>query len=204
MRLTLIVAATKNLGIGKDGALPWRLKKEMQYFARVTTRIPSDNGQKTTDSHAQNAVIMGRKTWDSIPIKFRPLKDRVNVVLSSTMSPTADDKASSPVIARNLDEAISLLQSQASPRIVRAYVIGGYAVYRAALERAETDRVLLTRVEGDDWECDTFFPVDLDGDDKWRRADFDELKEWTGEEGLSEGTEKEGSVEYEYRMYVKK
>lgn len=120
------------------------------------------------------------------------------------MSPTADRKASDPMIARNLDEAISLLQSQTAPRIARAYVIGGYAVYKAALERAEADRVLLTRVEGDGWECDTFFPIDLDGDAEWRKATFDELKAWTGEEGLSEGAEREEEVEYEYRMYVKK
>ncbi|UKZ63451.1 uncharacterized protein TrAtP1_004681 [Trichoderma atroviride] len=60
--LTLIVAATRSMGIGFQGTMPWKgLKKEMQYFARVTTRVP------TSSQTIQNAVIMGRKTWDSIP-----------------------------------------------------------------------------------------------------------------------------------------
>ena len=72
-RLTLIVAATSTNGIGKGGRLPWRLSKEITYFAKVTTAAPEG---KT------NAVIMGRNTWKSIPSKFRPLQKRVNIVLS--------------------------------------------------------------------------------------------------------------------------
>src|ERR1700692_3001843 len=72
-RLTLIVAATKSNGIGQNAHLPWRLPKEMAYFAQVTSNAP--------DRHT-NAVIMGRNTWESIPKKFRPLKNRVNIVIS--------------------------------------------------------------------------------------------------------------------------
>ena len=73
-RLTIIVAATLNNGIGHNGRLPWRLAKEMQYFARVTSNAPEGS---------VNAVLMGRNTWESIPKKFRPLPKRVNVVISS-------------------------------------------------------------------------------------------------------------------------
>jgi len=72
-RLTLIVAATSTNGIGKGGQLPWRLPKEMAYFAKVTSAAPEG---KT------NAVIMGRNTWESIPPKFKPLQRRTNIVLS--------------------------------------------------------------------------------------------------------------------------
>jgi hypothetical protein len=72
-RLTLIVAATKSNAIGQNGRLPWRLPKEMAYFAQVTSTAP--------EGHA-NAVIMGRNTWESIPQRFRPLKNRVNIVIS--------------------------------------------------------------------------------------------------------------------------
>ena len=72
-RLTLIVAATSTNGIGKGGQLPWRLPREMAYFAKVTSAAPEG---KT------NAVIMGRNTWESIPPKFKPLQKRTNVVLS--------------------------------------------------------------------------------------------------------------------------
>jgi len=72
-RLTLIVAATKTNGIGQNARLPWRLPKEMAYFVRITSNAP--------EGHS-NAVIMGRNTWESIPKKFRPLPNRVNIVTS--------------------------------------------------------------------------------------------------------------------------
>ena len=75
MKINLIVAACgKSLGIGLNGELPWRLTSEMKYFAETTT--------KTKDPSKINAVIMGRKTWESIPMKFRPLKNRYNIILS--------------------------------------------------------------------------------------------------------------------------
>jgi hypothetical protein len=74
-RVTLIVAATTNNGIGQAGKLPWRLPQEMQYFARVTTGEPDGKGKK-------NAVVMGRATWESIPRRFRPLPGRINFVVS--------------------------------------------------------------------------------------------------------------------------
>lgn len=70
----VIVAATPAGGIGAGGALPWHLPSDMALFKAVTSR--------TRDPTLQNAVIMGRKTWASIPPKFRPLKGRLNVVLS--------------------------------------------------------------------------------------------------------------------------
>lgn len=78
LKATLIVAHDSSRGIGLNGKLPWKLSKEMKYFAQATTSVPSSS------SKAQNAVIMGRTTWDGIPKKFRPLKDRINVVLSNT------------------------------------------------------------------------------------------------------------------------
>lgn len=72
-RFTLVVAATLADGIGHGSRLPWKLPKEMAYFARVTTNAPEGR---------MNAVIMGRKTWESIPAKFRPLKNRLNLVFS--------------------------------------------------------------------------------------------------------------------------
>jgi dihydrofolate reductase len=73
LRLTIIVAATKSNGIGQNAALPWRLSREMKYFAQATTTAPE--GQV-------NAVVMGRNTWESIPKKYRPLPRRVNIVTS--------------------------------------------------------------------------------------------------------------------------
>jgi len=72
-RLTIIVAATKASGIGVNNSLPWRLPKELKYFTQATSN--ATDGQ-------QNAVIMGRNTWESIPKKNRPLSNRYNIILS--------------------------------------------------------------------------------------------------------------------------
>lgn len=75
----LVIATTPSLGIGKNGNLPvWKLPSDMAYFRELTTR--------TRDASRQNAVIMGRTTWESIPVKFRPLKGRINIVLSRAFS----------------------------------------------------------------------------------------------------------------------
>jgi dihydrofolate reductase len=233
--LTLIVAATSNLGIGVRGALPWRLKSEMQYFARVTTRVPPEyletgsTAQPDQTKKVQNAVLMGRKTWESIPAKFRPLKGRLNVVLSSKAEEGSIHDGA--LWASSLESALRVLADLTSisdhparhtaaesaeptegvsaairsdsqlPRIARAFVIGGAAVYKAAMELPQTTSVLLTRVHGD-WECDTFFPVDLDKAGGWQQADLDRLRDWTGEQ-LQQSTIKEGDTEFEYTLYEK-
>ena len=73
-KIKMIAAACEGLGIGKNGDLPWRLKEEMKYFTRMT---------KTAAPGMKNAVVMGRKTYESIPKKWRPLDDRINVVLTT-------------------------------------------------------------------------------------------------------------------------
>jgi dihydrofolate reductase len=92
-----ILAATENLGIGIDNGLPWKqlLKIDMKYFERTTKRVLPSNSAFTDitpklkeNNEIQNAVIMGRKTWDSIPPKYQPLKDRLNIVISKTLKET--------------------------------------------------------------------------------------------------------------------
>jgi dihydrofolate reductase len=70
----IVVAATTNGGIGVAGQLPWRLPKEMAKFKEITLT--------TTSSNRSNVVIMGRRTYESIPVKFRPLQGRINIVLT--------------------------------------------------------------------------------------------------------------------------
>lgn len=74
IHMNLIVAMDDRGGIGRNGNLPWDLPAEMARFTKLTTL--------TTNRGNKNAVIMGRKVWESIPPKFRPLKNRLNVVLS--------------------------------------------------------------------------------------------------------------------------
>lgn len=82
----LIVAATEELGIGLLSNLPWRIPKDMAFFKHVTSHVPKALQQQ--QSSVQNAVIMGRVTWESIPPKFRPLDNRYNIVVSR--NPTYD------------------------------------------------------------------------------------------------------------------
>ncbi|KAF2477613.1 uncharacterized protein BDR25DRAFT_364484 [Lindgomyces ingoldianus] len=219
--LTLILAATPNLGIGKAGQLPWpSLKQEMGYFARVTKRVPAVPSSQSQPQPRKriNAVIMGRKTWDSIPLKFRPLKGRMNFVVtrdvgSEKWASTALRKGGGleegPIIVSSIQAAVEALDGEEVERrdvsVERAFVIGGGSVYKAALELPQTRRVLLTKIERE-YECDTFFPVDLDGEEGkkegWVKRSRKDLQDFVGEEVAEGGLEEQG-VRFEFWMYEK-
>lgn len=135
--ISLVVARALNGAIGKDNDIPWRLPEDLKSFQRETTG---------------GAVIMGRRTWDSLP--FKPLKNRLNIVVSRNA-----DLA--PHVVRDLSQAVGLAQAQGHNRI---YGIGGEAIYREMLPIA--DRLLLTEVAVQIPDADAFFP-DFDETD-WR------------------------------------
>ncbi|OTB08387.1 hypothetical protein M426DRAFT_317010 [Hypoxylon sp. CI-4A] len=219
--LTLIVAATRSMGIGLNGTLPWTgLKKEMAYFARVTKRLPQQPTPTTTTTTTtpatMNAVIMGRKTWDSIPTRFRPLKGRLNIVVSRSHAQDVEEgegeregvavaatqqPGEGPVRVASLEQALTQLQTA---RVGRAFVIGGAQIYGAALELPAARRVLLTRVWEPAFECDTFFPAALKEEEKdegcWVRRSKGELDAWTGET-VPEGVQEESGTRYEFEMW---
>lgn len=143
MSFSIIVAADEANGIGKDGRLPWHLPGDMAFYKRTTISAPEG---KT------NVVIMGRKTYDSIPAKFRPLKDRINIVLSRALE-YREDKGT--MLTRSLDEALRLAAGLAN--VQRVFVIGGGQIYSDALERADCTEILLTRVHAR-FDCDTHLP----------------------------------------------
>ena len=155
---SIIVAATAStMGIGKKGDLPWRIAEDMNFFKTVTTTTTLSNPHD--DSGFKNAVIMGRKTWESIPPKFRPLSDRVNVVLSK--NPDARTLLQLPenvLIAQSLDEALLKLNADGS-KIDRIFVIGGSSLFAEAIKSKLCSRIYLTEVELNDPEIDTFFPI---------------------------------------------
>ncbi|KAL8872979.1 MAG: hypothetical protein Q9174_001482 [Haloplaca sp. 1 TL-2023] len=212
--LTLIVATTPSLGIGLNGSLPWPpLKADLQFFARVTKRLPPSTNPTSEardgETPIRNAVIMGRKTFDSIPQKFRPLKERTNVVITRSPSNLSSENASEnkDVIATSSTvDALQQLQSQ--HKVGRVFVIGGAEIYRQAIELPECTRVLWTRLDRE-WECDTWFPKGIIGDGVkegtsnehgWRRRSSRELEEWIGEEGIG-GIRSEGDIKFEISMW---
>lgn len=128
---TIVVAYDKNHTIGANGDLPWRgqLPADMRHFTDLTT------GQ---------SVIMGRRTYESIPERYRPLPDRQNIVLS--LSGRAIDGA---LIAKSLDDAYALAEHE-------PMVIGGGKIYELALPTV--DRVFATEIDTVTSNGDTFFP----------------------------------------------
>jgi dihydrofolate reductase len=135
--VSIVVARSRNLVIGREGGLPWHLPSDLRRFRELTTG---------------KAVIMGRKTFESLPDAYRPLPNRRNMVLSSD-----------PDYAPEGAEAFDGLEAALEACGGEGLVIGGSRVYSTALPFA--DRVYLTHVEGD-YEGDAFFP-DLPAQD-WR------------------------------------
>lgn len=212
--LTIIVAATTKNGIGRAGGLPWpMLKKDMAYFARVTKRVPvpKDTGSLQSDKlketmlsgTRQNLVIMGRKTWESIPPKFRPLKDRTHIVISSqdraSLQPIPDDVVVASDILSGLQTLEESIKAGKSLPVGRAFVIGGGSIYKAALELPQLQRILLTRIEKD-YDCDTFFPIDLgegqESSSEWRCATHEELRNFVQEEIEENPVQQESGEEH--------
>lgn len=123
-RYQVVVAATKEMGIGKDGKLPWKLPSDLKFFKDVTLR--------TSDSEKKNAVIMGRKTWESIPLKHRPLPGRLNVVLTRSRGFNVGG-LDNVVTCGSMDSALELLGMRPYDLSVeRVFVIGGGEILRWA------------------------------------------------------------------------
>lgn len=137
----IIVAVDENFGIGKKGHLPWKLQKEIQYFAAITT--------KTIDPSKQNMVIMGRTTWESLGSKYQPLKNRKNVVLTSQK----DFKAHGAYIANSLDKALKLTDNKTE----KVFIIGGAKVFEQAINLPELKGIYLTKIHHN-YDCDIYLP----------------------------------------------
>ncbi|WP_457280083.1 dihydrofolate reductase [Polaromonas sp. P5_D5] len=127
MKIHMIFARAANGVIGRDNTIPWRLPEDMARLKRLTTGWP---------------VIMGRKTWDSLPVKFRPLPGRTNIVI--TRQP--DWKDTGAETAASLADALALCASSAE-----VWILGGAQIYAQAMPLA--DRIEVTEIaetiEGD-------------------------------------------------------
>lgn len=127
--ITIIVAASENNVIGKDGKIPWYIKEDLQRFKRLTLNHP---------------VIMGRKTYESLPVK--PLKDRTNVVLTRDKN----FNAGSVAVKHSLKDALEYCKN-----FDKVFLIGGQSVFEEGLKFADT--LELTRVDGN-YDGDAFLP----------------------------------------------
>jgi len=164
MTVSLVAAVARGGVIGRDGGIPWRIPEDMTRFRELTTG---------------HAVVMGRRTWESLPDQFRPLPGRDNVVV--TRNP--DWSAQGADRAGSVEDALELLDS--APRV---FVIGGGEIYAAALPFA--DEFLLTEIDAA-IEGDTVFPA-------WNRDEFDEVER---RERVTEGGTPFAFVRYVRRLH---
>jgi dihydrofolate reductase len=141
MKLALIAAVARNGMLGKGNQLLCHLPEDQQHFRRVTMGCP---------------VIMGRKTWDSLPARFRPLPGRRNIIVTRNPQWRPDGAETAP----SLQAAIARVEAEA-----KVFVIGGGELYREAI--ANADELVLTEIDRD-FDGDTHFPA-------WDRSFFREV-----------------------------
>jgi dihydrofolate reductase len=189
--LKWIVAATSENGIGINGNLPWRLSHDMHFFTHLTRFYGRSElfGEEQDDSKPWNACIMGRKTWESIPPKFRPLPGRINIVLSRTTF----ENLPNVVFVKTLEEALEWVQQN---HVSTTWVIGGAQLYKLALPY--TDQIYLTRVRKDsEIRCDTFLDFDLSAFD---RVSDEQYLGYLGKNAPT-GVHNEKGFDYEFQIW---
>lgn len=133
MIISLIAALSRNRVIGRNNDLPWHLPDDMKYF------------MQTTKGHH---VIMGRKNYDSIPEKFRPLPNRTNLVVTRQAGLTLPGCK----VVHSVDEAVTIARKAGEPEL---FIIGGAAIYQLGLPLA--NRLYLTEIDAT-ISGDTYFP----------------------------------------------
>jgi dihydrofolate reductase/thymidylate synthase len=132
-RYACVVAADEGRGIGRGNDLPWpRLPADGAFLRRITTT--------TRDPARRNAVIMGRRTWDSLPAKFRPLPGRFNIVVSRSAT------------------AVEPPEADAGAGIESIFVLGGGQLYAVAVDDPRCEAIYYTHVAAR-FDCDTVFPA---------------------------------------------
>ncbi|CRG98967.1 bifunctional dihydrofolate reductase-thymidylate synthase, putative [Plasmodium relictum] len=164
-------------GIGNKCDLPWKsIPLDMKYFTTVTTYVDESKYGKLkykrekylektandtnylenimqSSNNLQNVVVMGRTSWESIPKKYKPLDNRINVVLSKTLK-KEDIKEDDVIVINNVDDLLLLLRKL---KYYKCFIIGGAIVYNEFLQRNLIKKIYFTRINST-YECDVFFP----------------------------------------------
>lgn len=143
IRVSIIAAVGRGRELGAGNEILWNIPEDFAYFQKVTTGHP---------------VIMGRKTYESLPQKARPLPKRTNIVLMHQEELADFDAPEGVVVAHSLDDAIAYAQDVARETGKgEVFVIGGGYVYTQALARA--DRLYITEIDADFPDAEVFFPA---------------------------------------------
>jgi dihydrofolate reductase len=200
-KIKAIAVCEENFGIGYQNRLPWSIESEYRYFLRVI--------QTTQDKQKQNAVIMGRLTWQSNSVESQPFESCLNIIVSSTLTKN-DLKTLNPnanldqvFILKSLKEAVQFASEKSD--IESIYVIGGSGMYAEAIGLENFNRFYLTRVKGQ-YECDVFLkPKEFFQEQ--RRLSNDKLQvesELFGVEYNKEIVDSPTGISYRLEAYEKK
>lgn len=139
MKFSIIACVNKKLAIGKDGGLMFHIGNDLKNFRRMTLN---------------NVVIMGRKTFESLP-NAQPLKDRVNIIITSDNEYSVDSSFDNVYIVHSPQDAIELVECMFEEK--EAFVIGGASIYQWFLDNGVVSSMYITEVNNED-EGDTYFP----------------------------------------------
>lgn len=175
MKFSIILAIDDKLWIWKNNSLAWKLKEDMKHFRSITSNTKSTSNK--------NAVIMGRKTWDSIPKKFRPLPCRINCILSRKIKVV--EELNSFYYFTSIAKCLEKLYK--NKEIGDIFIIGWANLYNQVLSNPKLDKIYLTKVNWD-FNCDVFF-------------------DWVPDSFIleSESEEKEeNSVKFRFKVYKKR
>lgn len=140
-KIYVIAAVDQINGLAKDGGIPWHYPSDMKFFKQITS--------ETLDPEMHNMVIMGRKTWASLPDTFQPLPGRENVVLSS--------QKNLHLLGATVVDTLEHVLYREYETVEKIFVIGGAQVYEAVIQLSDIDGIYLTRIQKN-WGCDLFFP----------------------------------------------
>ena len=167
MKTALIVAMDNERGIGKNNDLMWHLPADMKFF------------KETTSGHI---VVTGRKNYDSIPERFRPLPNRENAVLTRN----SDYEALGALVFASLDECLKYYENETERTV---FIIGGGQIYKEAMDSGVVDELFITHVNHV-YGADTFFPV------------FDET-EWKAEIVFEQEKDEKHAVSFVVKKYIR-
>ncbi len=164
--ISIIVAVSSNQVIGKDNKLAWNLPYDMKYFSNITRN---------------HTVIMGRKNWESIPEKFRPLPNRKNIIVSRNKK----YKIKSSIVVNSVEKAIEVSKNDNDNEI---FIIGGGEIYKASFKYI--NKLYITEIRSI-IEGNTFFP-------KWNK------KKWKEVSRISNKKDKVHKYDFDFVVYIKK
>lgn len=155
--INIIAAVDKKYGIAKNGIIPWYIKRDLLFFNAITT------GQNYLQNHLQkqNVVILGKNSWKTMPDKCRGLSNRINIVVSTTMTKGEldnDNKTGAKcVLVTSLDDAFEFCERNCES-INEIFVCGGVNIYKKSIKKCIISTIYITYIN-EDYNCTSIFPV---------------------------------------------